>query len=113
MVTNEFTNRLIPAGETARTFAASFVPEPLLELLCYTLARFDNPQGRRVPPHGVASLFWFDGKVPAWINIGVCDSTERETELMIHSCHTLLPADEDKLPPGITGGLPPVPGCVP
>lgn len=116
---NEFTNRLILAGETARKFAASYIPEPLPELLCYTLARFDNPQGRRgpvgtmkfiggrflkpeelrrVPPHRAASLLWFDGKVPAWINIGVYDFTERETELMISFCDTLLPADEDKLP---------------
>lgn len=122
---NEFTDRLVLAGQAAYRLAASYVSDPLPEELCYTVSKRDNPHGRRgpegtmkflggrflmpedlrrLPAHRAASLLWVDGKVPAWINIGVCDygvcddGIER-TELMLHFCNVLLVADPARLSP--------------
>src|SRR5947207_2902845 len=89
----QFLQRMQIAGETARNFAASCVCEHLPEELCFTISPYDDPRGRRGPRGTIkflggrflrpnelrsltaaraASLLWVDGKVPAWINIGVC-----------------------------------------
>lgn len=115
----EFCERLKLAGETARKFAASYILEPLPEELCFTLSSHDDPRGRRGPPGTIkflggrflepadlrqltsqraAQLLWIDGKVPAWINIGVCAVSDTKTELSLRYCRTLLPADENELP---------------
>jgi hypothetical protein len=47
-----------------------------------------------------ASLLWVDGKIPAWINIGVGNYTETHTELIMRfNSMLLVPADETELPP--------------
>jgi hypothetical protein len=117
---HQFVERLEAAGETARKFAAQYVRERLPPSLRYTIACHDDRRGRRGPPGTIiflggrflkpgdlqrlaperaAALLWVDGKVPAWINIGVhaCDDTS--TELFLRFCRHLAPADETKLPP--------------
>lgn len=122
----EFRDRLILAGELARRFAASYVIDPLPELLCFTLARFHDPHGRPPPPGKLkflggrfvrpqdlrrlsadraASLLWVDGRVPAWINIGVTAALATQTELILRFTGRLFPADENKLAPDV--GCPP------
>src|SRR5262249_38419677 len=99
----QFLERLTLAGETARKFAASYVLEQLPVALCFTISRYDDPHGRRGPPGTIkflggrflepadlsrltasraAALLWVDGKVPAWINIGVAACLETKTELI-------------------------------
>ena len=45
-----------------------------------------------------AALLWVDRKVPAWINIGVCDYSATHTEIEIRFSHRLVSADENNLP---------------
>jgi hypothetical protein len=118
----EFFERLNLAGETARRFAASYVFEQLPDDLCFTISRYDDPHGRRGPPGTIkflggrflkptdlsrltaaraAALLWVDGKVPAWINIGVAACLDSKTELIIRFSALLVPADENELPPDI------------
>jgi hypothetical protein len=118
----EFFERLKLAGKTARKFAAGYVLEHLPLDLCFTLSRYDDPHGRRgapgtikflggrflkpteltqLTPARAAALLWVDGKVPAWINIGVAARLDTKTELFIRFSRTLVPADENELPPDI------------
>jgi len=117
-----FIDRLILAGVLAREFAESYIEDRLPQDLCFTLSAHDNKEGRRGPPGTIkflggrflkrddllrlpawraGSLLWVDGKVPAWINIGVCDCSDSKTELMVRFCDTLVPADEEKLEPDV------------
>jgi hypothetical protein len=128
----QFAERLQLAGETARKFAANYVLENLPEALCFTISAYDDPRGRRGPPGTLkflggrvlnpddlrrvtaaraAELLWVDGKVPAWINIGVAACSGTGTELIIRFCQTLVPAAESELPPdlGCPKGNPLVP----
>lgn len=128
----QFLDRLKLAGEAARKLMAGFVLEELPEDLCYTLSRHDDPRGERgptgtikflggrflkpdhlsrLPAARAAALLWVDGKVPAWINVGVCGCLDAQTELSIEFCRTLVPADENDLPPdyGCEKGNPMVP----
>jgi hypothetical protein len=116
----QFIQRLELAGETARNSAARYVLEHLPEDLCFTISLYDDQRGRRGPPGTIkflggrllkpgdlrrltaaraAALLWVDGKVPAWINIGVSACLETKTELLMRFCRTLVPADENELPP--------------
>jgi hypothetical protein len=122
----QFLQRLQLAGGTARAFAASYILDLLPEELCFTISRYDDPSGRRGPPGTIkflggrflkpsdlvrltarraAALLWVDGKVPAWINIGVGARLETTTELVLRFCRLLVPADEGQLPPDF--GCPP------
>jgi hypothetical protein len=118
----QFLERLRLAGEIARKFAASYVLDELPVDLCNTISRYDDPHGRRGPPGTMkflggrflkptdlsrltaaraAALLWVDGKVPAWINIGVAACLDTKTEFIIRFSRTLVPADENELPPDI------------
>jgi hypothetical protein len=89
---NEFHRRLTRAGEGARELAQEHVVESLPTRLRYTLPPFDDPRGSRGPqgtlkffggrflgPEDLrlvsdgraADLLWVDGRVAAWINVGV------------------------------------------
>ncbi len=118
----QFHERLEMAGRIAREFAASYVLDRLPEELCFTLSPYNDPRGRPGPPGTLkflggrllgpddlrrltatraAALLWVDGKVPAWINIGVCGCLEAKTDLLLRFSRNLVPADEDELPPDV------------
>jgi hypothetical protein len=128
----QFLERMQLAGDMARNFSASYVLEELPEELCYTISPYDDPRGTRGPPGTIkflggrflqprdlrrlpapraASLLWVDGKVPAWINIGVSASLESKTEMLLRFSRQLVPADENQLMPdyGCEKGNPFVP----
>ncbi len=115
----EFFDRTLLASNRARDFAASYLADELPTALCITIRAHNIAQGRqgtagtikflggrflvpqeytRIPWRDAARLFWVDGTVPAWINIGVYDYDETHTELEVHYCDTLLPADPYQLP---------------
>jgi hypothetical protein len=121
----QFIERFKLAGDIARNFAANYILETLPEELCFSIYPFDDPRGKRGPagtiklPGGrfldpsslrrmnagrAAALLWLDGKVPAWINVGVSSCSQNRTELIVRFCGTFVPADENELPPDI--------GCV-
>jgi hypothetical protein len=116
----QFYKRLLLAGQVARESAASYVVEQLPEELCFTLSAYNDPRGRPGPPGTIkflggrllkpndlhrlsasraAALLWVDGKVPAWVNIGVAACRGMKTELLIHFSRRLVLADEGQLPP--------------
>jgi hypothetical protein len=128
----QFLQRLRRAGIVAREFAARCVRELLPEDLCFTISPYADQCGRQEPEGTIkflggrflrpgdlrrltaaraGALLWVDGKVPVWINIGVCGCSETTTELIIHLSRTLVPADENELPPDFacTKGNPLVP----
>lgn len=117
---HDFFDRLCLAVKAARDFAASYVIDELPEELCYTIrsygtdrgtqgppgtikflgGRFLRPIGlQQLPPRRAASLLWVDGKVPAWINIGVANYSETHIELVIRFSATLVEANEDEVSP--------------
>lgn len=116
----DFLDRLCLAGKIARDFAASYLVDDLPEELCFTIRSRGIDQGtqglhgtikfiggrflrsadlQQLKAQHAASLLWVDGKVPAWINIGVGNYTETHTELVIRFCSTIVPANEYELPP--------------
>ncbi len=120
MIKQEFYDRLCLAGKIARNSAINYVIDELPEDLLYTIRSHGSDRGRQGPPGTIkfiggrflrleelqqldarraASLLWVDGKVPAWVNIQVGNYNETHTILSIGFCSTLLPADENKLPP--------------
>lgn len=115
-----FYERLCLAGKVARDFAAGYLIDELPEDLCFTIRSSGSKPGAQGPPGTIkfmggrflqpaelqkltarraASLLWVDGKVPIWINIGVGDYSDTQTEMMIDFCSTLVPANENELPP--------------
>ena len=120
MTKTEFYERLCLAGKTARDFAASYIADDLPTDLCFTIQTFGIRHGTQGPPGTIkiiggrfvqpddllrvnarraASLLWVDGKVPAWVNLGVIDYANRLTELYIRFCSRIVMADVNLLPP--------------
>lgn len=108
-----FYERLFFAADRAYRFAESMLTDKLPPEHCFTI-RYGSPKqqpfkflgGRFLTSDDLAkqsakrtaALLWVDHKVPAWINIGVCDYSATHTELEIRFCRTLVPADENSLP---------------
>lgn len=119
----DFFERLCRAGKAARDFATNYVKYELPGELCFTIRSGGLRRGTQGPPGTIkfiggrflrpdelkkldarraASLLWVDGKVPAWINIGVNSYSETHTELMIlFNSELLVPANENELPPDV------------
>jgi len=119
-----FIDRLILAGSTARKFADSldYVKVKLPAKLTFTIHKYNDPRGtqsklgklkflggrflnqsevKNLSADRAASLLWVDGKVPSWINVNVENYNADSTEIMLEISRTLVPADEEKLPPDI------------
>jgi hypothetical protein len=117
-----FIDRLILAGSTARKFAETldYVKVKLPVKLTFTIHKYNDPRGtqskfgklkflggrflnpselKNLSAPKAASLMWVDGKVPSWINVYVENYNTDSTEIMLEFSKTLVPADEEKLPP--------------
>jgi hypothetical protein len=119
----EFVRRLGRAGERAWELARQYILEELPPRLLYILPEYDDPRGRRGPAgtlkyfggrfvapqdltlvsaQRAADLLWVDGKVPAWVNVGVCATNSEATHIQLWCSKTLIVADEATLPRDIT-----------
>lgn len=117
-----FIDRLILAGTTARNFAESldYVKVKLPAKLTFTIHKYNDPRGtqskfgklkflggkflnpselKNLSADRAASLLWVDGKVPFWINVSVENYNADSTKIMLEFSRTIVPADEEKLPP--------------
>ena len=119
MTKSEFIDRLLLAAEAARRVGAAqpYVKELLSDEPRFTLMQLEESAdgkikylgGRFVTPDELVrltagcagTLLWVDGKVPAWINIGVVNCTDTFTEYQLMFSRTLRPANPELLRPDI------------
>lgn len=118
----DFTDRLILAGNTARKFAETldYVNVKLPDKLVFTLQEYNDQLGRQskngklkflggrfidpselkcLSASNAASLLWVGGKVPSWINVLPKNYTADTTEIELLFSKSLVPAEEEKLAP--------------